>query len=189
MANHSRVAAEPGHSPWEEGLEESVVCWRDPEHLVGLEKKKAVVGMLASNSLHRGKARGEAGEEVAAVWVNVWQQCLPSQVPNGEHGWSTARLSRAKCSHPTARCIWPMCLLQPCVGILTLVPPPPPTPQLWSPCAWGSQVQDAGMLLPARELHPPSGFEELAMLSPLADGLLKASQDQSWCWKTVGRDR
>lgn len=53
--------------------------------------EQSVVGRLVPYSLHCGKVREEAGEKVAAVWVNMWQRCLPSQAPNAEASWSTAR--------------------------------------------------------------------------------------------------
>ena len=160
VANCSRAAAEPGNSPWEEALGGSG-CLSESPGAARIIKEKAVVGRLDPHSLCCGKAGEKAGEKVATAWVNMWQWCLPSQAPNAEACWSTARLNQAKCSHPIVCCVWSEWLLQLRVGILRL-----PPHSCGSPCAWGSWVWDAGMLLPARELHLPSGLKSLQCSCP-----------------------
>jgi len=67
----------------------------------------------------------------------------------------TARFNApVKCWQSTARGVWSEWLLQPHVGVLHL-----PAHICGSPQARGSWLWDAGMLLPARELHPPFGLK------------------------------
>lgn len=146
VAKRGRAAAEPSQEqPLRGSPRGKRLSVGEPWSSSYYIKKKAVVGRLAPHSLRCGKAGEVAGEKVAAVWVNVCQRCLPSQVPNAEASWSAARLNRAKCSHPTARCAWSEWLLQPRVSILHL-----PPHSCGSPHAQSSQVWDAGKLLPAR---------------------------------------